>query len=389
MKKFTSTTYNNIDMKIAINGSFLFRMGGGIKEYIINLINFLLFNNNSKFNFILYVPKDIDEDTLNQISKSDYLTFKRTPYKSSQRIKRSLTERAFWLKEEKIEKFDLFHSPFFHSPKLKSAKILLTIHDLRFARYPETYETMRYLFLKYKVKKSVRNADSIITISNFTKTELINKYNISHDKINVIHNGLNREMFSEKSISDEFIPPSILHDKKFLLYVSHIEPRKNHLNLIKAFSLLTKDKYYDDFLLVLVGKKSQGSKKVISEIEKHDNIIYLNFVEYELLYWLYSNAELFVFPSIYEGFGFPPIEAASFNLVSAVSNKSSIPEVCGESSFYFNPLDIEDIRSTLDYVLKNDQEKEAKRKKLKDNLKRFSWNENSINVLKIYNKLLS
>lgn len=376
-------------MKIAINGSFLFKKGGGIKEYIINLVNFLLLNNNSKFHFILYVPKDIDDDTLKQINESSFLSIKKTPYKSTERIKRSITEGVFWLKEESIEKFNLFHSPFFHAPKLRKAKILLTIHDLRFAKYPETYETMRYLFLKYKVKKSINYANHIITISNFTKTELLNNYNISQEKIDVVHNGLNSDMFSKKSISEEFIPPSILQEKKFLLYVSHIEPRKNHINLIKGFSLLTTDKLYDNYVLVLVGKESQGSKNVLSEIDKHDNIIYLNFVEYELLYWLYSNAELFVFPSIYEGFGFPPIEAASFDLVSAVSNLSSIPEVCGDSSFYFNPYDVEDIRSTLDYILKNEVEKEVKRKKLKKNLNRFSWDENAKNVLDIYSKLLS
>lgn len=374
-------------MRIAINGSFLIKQGGGIKEYIINLVNSLINNNIYNYEFILYVPRDIDKGLLDQIPVSEYLKIKRTPYKSTQRIWRSLTEDYFWRKEEKIEHFNIFHSPFFHSPKLKSARIVLTVHDLRFLRYPDTYELLRYIFLKYKVKRSINHADHIITISNFTKEELQEFFIKSENDINVIHNGLNTNQFSEKSISLNFQPPNNLINRDYILYVSHLEPRKNHINLIESFNELVKNDSYKDLFLVLVGKVSHGSKQVINAINKNDKIIYLSFVESEFLYWLYSNARLFVFPSLYEGFGFPPLEAAAFNLVSAVSNKSSIPEVCSDSVFYFDPNNINDMVKTFDLALSNFELYKEKKEKLAKNLKRFSWDDNAQKVFKVYKKV--
>jgi glycosyltransferase involved in cell wall biosynthesis len=103
-----------------------------------------------------------------------------------------LNENNFYLKEESIEQFNVFHSPFFHSPSLKNAKIIITVHDLRLYRYPETYTILRYFFLKYKVKKSLERANLIISISDFTKNELIKLCNIDPDKITVIHEGINK-----------------------------------------------------------------------------------------------------------------------------------------------------------------------------------------------------
>lgn len=374
-------------MRIAINGSFLIKQGGGIKEYIVNLVNSLINNNIYNYEFILYVPRDIDKGLLEQIPVSEYLKIKSTPYKSTQRIWRSLTEGYFWRKEEKIEHFNIFHSPFFHSPKLKRAKIVLTVHDLRFLRYPDTYELLRYIFLKYKVKRSINHADHIITISNFTKEELQKFFNKSENDINVIHNGLNTNQFSEKSIPSNFQPPYNLINKDYLLYVSHLEPRKNHINLIESFNELVKNDSYKDLFLVLVGKVSHGSNQVINAINKNDKIIYLSFVESEFLYWLYSNARLFVFPSLYEGFGFPPLEAAAFNLVSAVSNKSSIPEVCSDSVFYFDPNNINDMVKTFDLALSDFELYKEKKEKVAKNLKRFSWDDNAQKVFKVYKKV--
>ena len=114
----------------------------------------------------------------------------------------------------------------------------------------------------------------------------------------------------------------------------------------------------------------------------------MNYVPWKLLIWLYKRAELFVFPSIYEGFGFPPMEAASLGTLSVVSNVSSIPEVCGDYAIYFNPYDVKDIALQISEGLYNDNLRETKRGLIEKNLNRFSWKENAEKTLNIYRTMI-
>lgn len=373
-------------MKIAINCAFYQPKGGGVKEYIDNLINNLAVHD-KKNEYILYVLQDqIDYAKKNLPAK---FRIKTIPYNSKSlrdRIKRSLFEQQFWRNEEKEEGFDIFHSPFFHSPKFKKVPVILTVHDLRLYRYPQTYEFLRYVFLKRKVKASIKKANHIISISNFTASELKNLCDVSEDKITVIHEAINRERFTLSSnYSPEDIPEKLKRNS-FLLAVGHMEPRKNYDRLINAFKNLKAKDEFKDFQLIIVGKKDHSYKNTLELIESTKDVNYLNFVSLETLLWLYKNAALFVFPSYYEGFGFPPLEAASFQTVSAVSNISSIPEVCGEAAFYFDPFNVENIAETISLALTNEGLMEDKRKKLTQQLEKFSWEKNALETMKIYNR---
>lgn len=139
--------------------------------------------------------------------------------------------------------------------------------------------------------------------------------------------------------------------------------------------------------LIIVGKKNHGYKNVIKLIEKSDNIYYLDYIESELLLWLYKNAKLFVFPSFYEGFGFPPLEAAALGTVSVVSNVSSMPEICSDSSFYFDPFNVNEIIEVLNDLLKSEDKIYEKNKILKNNLNRYSWKRNAEETLRLYNSV--
>ena len=139
-----------------------------------------------------------------------------------------------------------------------------------------------------------------------------------------------------------------------------------------------------DLKLVIVGQKKPSYQRVIDCISHTSDVYYLDFVEEDFLFWLYSNAYLFVFPSIYEGFGFPPLEAACFGTVSAVSNVSSIPEICGDSVFYFNPFDIDNMKDVIDNLIVNPELIERKKETLTPNLSRFSWVRNAKETLNVY-----
>ena len=374
-------------MRIAINCAFFLPKGGGIKEYIDNLVK-----NLSKIDkeneYILYVHRDQIEYARKNLPSG--LRIKEIPFDSKNkldRIKRSLFEQKFWLKEEKKENFDIFHSPFFHSPRLKNARLLLTVHDLRLYRFPKTYEFMRYQFLKRKVRKSIRQADYIISISEFTKQEIVDLCGVRPEKIIAIPEAINRERFAVKEQGEPADLPEGLKGKRFLLAVGHMEPRKNYLRLIEAFEKIKSENGLSDVQLVIVGKKDHSFKETLEKIDSTQGVHYLNFVSHELLVWLYKNASLFVFPSYYEGFGFPPLEAASLGTASAVSNLSSIPEVCGDAAFYFDPFDVQNISSVIASALQNPKEIESMKEKMVERLDSFSWERNAMQTLEVYKKL--
>lgn len=374
-------------MKIAINAAFYQPKGGGIKEYIDNLL-INLSKLSSEHQFIVYVLQDQFEYAKNNLP--DKFKIKRIPFKSGSkwnRIKRSLFERRFWLKEEKDENIDLFHSPFFHAPKLKRAKTLLTVHDLRLYRFPETYEFFRYQFLKRKVIDSIKRADHIISISNFTKDEMVQLCNVSPQKITVIHEAINRDRFSTKGLVEPTELPDSIKTSPFLLTVGHMEPRKNYDRLLNSFIKLKNKSVFKDLQLVIVGKKDHSFKETLNKIETTPDVHYLNFVSGNSLIWLYKNASLFVFPSYYEGFGFPPLEAAALDTVSAVSKISSIPEVCGDAAFYFDPYDEEEMSKVIENALLDPEVKDAMLKKVRQRLNDFSWEKNAAETLEVYKNL--
>lgn len=374
-------------MKIAINCVYFGQKSGGLGEYILNLCKNLMLLD-KKNEYIFYISRD--QECFWNEKLQNLKNYKLVPFNLSQQIKRSFFQNSFWNKEEKIEQFDIFHSPFYHLPTSIKCKKIMTFHDLRIKNYPWTYPIKRRFFIQYAIKKSISIADKIITVSNFTKNELIKHYQIPQEKIIPIHEGIDKQKFTASRVSEEFekrcLSSHNLESKKYLLSVGHIEPRKNYSRLIKAFQLLKKN-HNIDYKLVIVGKKYYQSKEVISLAKDDPDIVLLDFVHENELMCIYQNAFFLVFPSIYEGFGFPPLEAACFSVPSAVSKMSSIPEICGKGAVYFNPYDENDIANKILLLILNSERYCEKVFLAKQNLNRFSWKKNTRKTIDIYNKV--
>lgn len=373
-------------MKIAINCQFCFQKGGGgIKEYIVSLTNHLEKVDHQN-EYVLYVMEDQFEYSKTVLPSRFKL--KSIPYQRNfvSKVKRSLFAQSFWTKEEKEEGFDVFHSPFFHAPKMKKARLIMTVHDLRLYRYPETYSFLRYQFLKRAVKQSIDRVDKIIAISQFTKDEIIDTCGVNPDKVTVIHEAINRSFFNADSIKDYTLPQeyAYLKDCRFLFCLSQIEPRKNHARLIKAFSAIKAMGGFEGLKLVLAGRQLLNAGPVLKLIAETPDVVYLDFVPTEMMLWLYHNASLFVYPSYYEGFGFPPMEAASLGTVSAVGKLSSIPEICGDCAFYFDPYNVEDMSKVVAAALQDESLIQEKKTKLESQLNKFSWEKNAKETVKVY-----
>lgn len=375
-------------MKIAINCAFFQPKGGGIKEYIQNIVENLSLIDQEN-NYVLYALKDYIEYARSEL-KTDF-KIKPIPFNGNgivNTVIRSSLEYLFWKKEEKREQWDIFHSPFFHGPKLDNTKLLLTVHDMRFYRYPETYTFLRHQFLKYSVKQSIKIADKIIAISQFTKDEIIDAYGTDPEKIQVIHEAINLNHFTNSKItSEESRKIQCLKGNPFIMSVGHLEPRKNYDRLINAFEL-AKPNLPQDTKLVIIGKKGHGFHSTLDKIQKNNNIIYLDFVSQPLLNWLYDNTSLFVFPSFYEGFGFPPLEAGTHGAISAVSNASCIPEICGNAALYFDPFDIVSISNSMISALTDESLRMRLLVNMKKRLSQFSWKNNAIKTLSLYKSLI-
>ncbi|MGM0407330.1 MAG: glycosyltransferase family 4 protein [Bacteroidota bacterium] len=369
-------------MIIAINCIYFTPKGGGITEYIYNLVK-EIFQLEHSHKFIIYVTND-GKEKIKKITGNKAI-IKEFPYSEHQKYKRSLFQQAYWSKEEKKEKFDLFHSPFFHAPKFKKAKTILTVHDLRFLNYPGSYKRTRLFYLKYAVKKSVKQANRIIAISQFTKQELLKYYPIDQSKITVIHEAVNQEGFVLKDESKSKIINGVqLYNNNFFLSVGHLEPRKNYINLIQSHKLLPQS-IRNKYQLVVVGKKNHDYKKILENIEHTEGLVYLDFISRNDLIWLYANCKLHIFPSFYEGFGFPSLEAGLFGKPTLAANQSSIPEIAGSGALYFNPFSVEEIQECILKVVSDSALYDQLSTNAKSNIKRFSWKENATKTLNVYN----
>jgi len=250
-------------------------------------------------------------------------------------------------------------------------KQIITIHDLAFLRHPEWFSRKFYLFYKFLIPKIARKAKKVITDSNFSKKEIIDILKIHPKKVEVNYCGVSNKFFFNSSIKKE----------NFILAVSSLDPRKNFKSLILAFKKLK----LKDYKLLIVGSKNKvfSDTEIQKLIKEIPNVEFTGYVSDKKLVNLYQRAKLFVYPSLYEGFGLPPLEAMACGTPVVVSNVASLPEVCGDAAYYVNPYDIDDIARGIETVLKDEiLQKELIQKGLKK-VKLFSWEKSAEKLVKI------
>ena len=295
---------------------------------------------------------------------------------------------SFWvyLKLPKILKennIDVFWGTQHCLPKrnkyTKNIEFVLTIHDLAIKKLKTVGSLKNTIIQKLFVKRSLKNADKIIAISEATKKDIVQLYNIDKEKISVVYNGTNFENIGpidekkQKEIRQKFG----IENTPFLLFVSTIEPRKNIETLIKAFNYV-KEKYNSNLKLILAGGlgwKFEGVLKLFEEAKYKEDIVMPGFISKEEKKYLYQHAEAFVYPSLYEGFGLPILEAMAERTLVITANNSSLPEVGGDVAFYYNDtLSYEELGEKIQEVLNlNDEQKQERINKGLEQIKKFTW----------------
>lgn len=260
------------------------------------------------------------------------------------------TFKAYWrsygiINNLKKDKIDIFHGLSHEIPfniQKSGIKSIVTIHDLIFKRYPETYASFDRKMYDLKFRYSCKNADRIIAISESTKRDIIKYYGISENKIDVVYQSCNPLFYEESPIED---PSEILKKynipKKYLLSVGSIIKRKNLEIIIEAYHRLGSD---FKIPLVIVGRGKEYKNYIQNKIKMYgleDKMIWVDFLDDNShLQIVYQNALAMIYPSIYEGFGLPIVEALLSKTPVIAANTSSLPEAGGTDSLYFDPLDI-------------------------------------------------
>jgi glycosyltransferase involved in cell wall biosynthesis len=282
-------------------------------------------------------------------------------------------------------KIDLFHTPSFVAPFLCPSKMLMTIHDLNHLMLPHFYTPLHQFYYNTIVRYSMRRSFCVLTVSEFSKKEITRHLGVEQEKVVVTYNGVSKcyePILDENYL--EYVREIYELPEKFILCISNNKPHKNTSQLVHAFL-----KADIDIDLVLVGPLDQNLIELSERYSRKHRIYSIGYVEEEHLPAVYSMCHLFVYPSGYEGFGLPPLEALACGSPVMVSRSSSLPEVVGESALYVNPLDIDGLAKTLETFMRSlESEGNPFRWKGIDHAKKFTWMSMAEKTLSLYERCL-
>jgi len=311
-----------------------------------------------------------------------------------------LTEQILFPAAIRRQKIDLMHFPHFNVPVFYFGRYLVTVHDLilRYfgTRRSSTLGAVKYYFknLGYKVVfwLAVKRAEKIITVSDYVKKDLIKNFHFQPEKIVVTPEGAPPRSLPFPGLRYKLREFGLT--KPYLIYVGNAYPHKNLERLIKAFEILTGD-LKKDFQLALVGEEdyfyerlqAEAKDSILSEPEIFERIVFTDFVADEDLWLLYQNASLYVFPSLCEGFGLPPLEAMSQGVPVVCSGATCLPEILGEAAIYFDPLSPRDMAEKINQVLDDEKLRRDLIAKGFEQIKKYSWKEMGEETLKVYSAI--
>ena len=292
----------------------------------------------------------------------------------------------FPYKELKKMKPDVLHVPHYNVPIFYRGKMVVTIHDLTHLVLPEFLPNkFAYIYAKFMIWIAIKKSSQILTVSENTKNDLIRMFKVKPEKITVTYNGVGEEFKKKEKQEVEYLYKkfNIPENKKIIMYVGNLKPHKNLERLLEAYS---KIKDIDDTRLLLVGKafsNYNGLEEKEKTLNIKNKVIHTGIVSQGELVDLYNLADLFIFPSLYEGFGIPILEALACGTPVISSNTSSMPEVGGDVVTYINPLDIEEITKAIETELSKGKKINANAKKW---IEQFDWKKIAIKTKEILEK---
>lgn len=371
-------------MRIGIDAACFLEPKSGVAEYTINLVRGLAELRDMEF--IMSCNSVRGLDSLPDLGQARArIVSRRLPRKLL-----SLLGGRMVSLERLMGTMDLFHSPNYHVPVVRRAKLVVTVHDLVVAKFPQFQFAARNFEIS-RALSSLGRADCVIAVSESTKKDLIEFLGLPESRIAVIYNGCNPQFspdIDEATISLTLAKYGVR--RPFILNVGTIEPRKNQARLIEAFQLLCHQEA-KEHSLVIVGRPGWSYDGVFARVRElglSDRLVFTGHVPDGDLPPLVKAADLFVFPSLYEGFGFPPLEAMASGTPVVTSDVSSLPEVVGKAAILVDPHDVISIAAGMKLLLEDETLREQLINEGLQRAKLFSWQETAAETLRVYDNLL-
>lgn len=293
---------------------------------------------------------------------------------------------------------DLLHVPhLFWKPQGIPCPYVVTVHDLLDHMYrahasSDLKRSMHFLLTKRVLHQAAR----IFAVSHFSKKDTENYFKVPADKIEVIYNALDDRFRQGHATEEErqLIAQRYQVNYPFLLYAGRISPHKNVVRIIEAFSLLknqlVEEGRFEDLRLIIIGdevSRHPDLRRAVIRSHMQNDVRFLGFVDIDILRIFYDRAKIFVFPSLYEGFGLPPLEAMAHGTPVVTSNTSSIPEVVGNAAVMVNPENVFDIQRALHRVLVDQNLREKLKARGAEQAQKFSWEDSVGRMLKVYHEV--
>ncbi len=304
------------------------------------------------------------------------------------RLLRIAWEQTAWPLVAAGEKLDLLHSMAFVTPLLSRIPTVITVFDLSFIHYPDSFPALQRRYLRSQTARSCRRARRVITISESSRQDVHQIFQVPLDRVDVVYPGVEAQY---RPLPAADVAAFRRHEElpqRFLLHVGTLQPRKNIPVVLEALARIQRP----DLLLVLAGGKGWMYEEIFARVVAlglEDQVRFIGYVEDDALPLWYNAATVLLFPSVYEGFGLPVVEAMACGTPVIAAQSSSIPEAGGEAALYFNPHDSETLASGLTAVLDNEDLAAAMREKGLIQAQRFSWQKAGEETALVYRRALS
>ena len=344
-----------------------------------------------------YFTKGVDKEKLEHlkeyenlgISKNECSFLKASWYKFLWLLVPVIPYSFFFGKDAQITQFFNYVVP----PGVKGKKVTI-VHDMAHLACRETVRAKTKIWLDLVLKGSCKRADIILTVSEFSKSEIIKYLNIPENKIRVMYPGVDLELFHPDYSDDEVKRACCKYgiEEKYILYTGTIEPRKNIKRLIEAYDSLANDQDIKELpLLVLAGGKGwlcDDIYKAAENAKLKERIKFTGYVDEEDLPLLMKGAEIFCFPSLYEGFGTPPVEAMACGTPVLAANAASIPEILGDQALYVEPFSMESIALGIKKLMLDSELRERMSGEGIEYVKRYDWKYSVECLSQVYRELI-
>jgi glycosyltransferase involved in cell wall biosynthesis len=287
---------------------------------------------------------------------------------------------------------DLLHVPHFNAPLLHRGPLVVSIMDVIHLSSPSYRRNVStFCYARPMLNAVARKADHIVTVSAFSKRQIVNSLGVSDSKISVIPCGVGQEFFEPSSPANSLDVARRLGIRTpYLLYVGNLKPHKNVGTLLRAFAQLRKRRL-PPYSLVILGDDARWKSSVVAEMVRlgiRDSVTIVSYVPQSLLPKIYAAADLLVMPSTVEGFGLPVLEAMASGTPVIASNAASLPEVAGDAALYFDPASPEDLALQMERMLRSSELRAVLQRRGILRAKQFTWQQSACSHMALYNRIL-